>query len=426
MITKPTVTRTQNPLPFEHLEPKRFEDLARQLAYGFRTWRQLEATGRAGSDDGFDARGFEIIPTGQNDPTTDEEDEDELIAVGSTDRLWLVQCKRERAIRPAQMKKHLAAIPAESREGLYGILFVAACDFSLATRDVLRTWSRENGLTECVIWGKGELEDLLFQPKNDGLLFAYFGISLQIRRQKQVTDIRRTIALKRKLKRLGEKSSDSDCPVLLRDISDGRYPYVDEGKTLKSSNSLWLPYSTLGLGIFGLKLLIKEFWAFYDWETECWDIASSINFSIPPEHCNPWYDFQCEENRDDQIFAITAFWRTFPERHRFFMRIVTCLPYSEILEIDDVGDSILNIPTVFCIFSKGRRAVFTDTRIYFRSHDTYPQEYSFDADKHTLVFPDEMRNPEWEADFFGQLGIKRASEHFPVELADSGPMEIPE
>jgi hypothetical protein len=58
----PTVTRTLNPLPFEHLEPKRFEDLARQLAYDFRVWRQLEATGRSGSDYGFDARGFEIVP----------------------------------------------------------------------------------------------------------------------------------------------------------------------------------------------------------------------------------------------------------------------------------------------------------------------------------------------------------------------------
>lgn len=41
----PTTTRTFNPLPLEHLEPKRFEDLVRQLTYEFRPWRQLEATG---------------------------------------------------------------------------------------------------------------------------------------------------------------------------------------------------------------------------------------------------------------------------------------------------------------------------------------------------------------------------------------------
>ncbi len=37
----PTTTRTLNPLPFEHWEPKRFEDLVRQLSYGSRPWRQL-------------------------------------------------------------------------------------------------------------------------------------------------------------------------------------------------------------------------------------------------------------------------------------------------------------------------------------------------------------------------------------------------
>lgn len=53
-------TRTIGPLHFEDLDPKRFEDLVRQLAYEFKPWRRLEATGRSGSDNGFDARGYEI------------------------------------------------------------------------------------------------------------------------------------------------------------------------------------------------------------------------------------------------------------------------------------------------------------------------------------------------------------------------------
>lgn len=47
---KPTTTRTLNPLPFQDLEPHRFEDLVRQLAYDLRRWKSLEATGRGGSD----------------------------------------------------------------------------------------------------------------------------------------------------------------------------------------------------------------------------------------------------------------------------------------------------------------------------------------------------------------------------------------
>ena len=43
-------TKTLNPLHFEDLEPHRFEDLVRQLAYDFRNWRSLEPTGfRPGS-----------------------------------------------------------------------------------------------------------------------------------------------------------------------------------------------------------------------------------------------------------------------------------------------------------------------------------------------------------------------------------------
>jgi hypothetical protein len=49
-----TPTRTLNPLPFNDLEPHRFEDLVQQLAYELRRWRSLEATGRLGSDEDLD------------------------------------------------------------------------------------------------------------------------------------------------------------------------------------------------------------------------------------------------------------------------------------------------------------------------------------------------------------------------------------
>jgi hypothetical protein len=45
MVEKPTPTRTIGPLHFEDLDPHRFEDLVRQLAYHFRSWEALEAIG---------------------------------------------------------------------------------------------------------------------------------------------------------------------------------------------------------------------------------------------------------------------------------------------------------------------------------------------------------------------------------------------
>jgi hypothetical protein len=56
----PATRKTLGPLHLEDLEPHRSEDLVRQLVYDFRVWRMLEATGRSGSDDGFDDRGYEI------------------------------------------------------------------------------------------------------------------------------------------------------------------------------------------------------------------------------------------------------------------------------------------------------------------------------------------------------------------------------
>src|SRR5690349_20988888 len=136
------VSRTINPIHFEDLEPKRFEDLVRQLLYDFRNWRALEPTGRAGSDDGFDARGFEIVADDIERPF-DEGEEVEL-PPERMDRQWLIQCKREKQISPSSLIKHLEKIAEAELTNLYGIVFVAACDFSKKSRDTFRTWCAEH------------------------------------------------------------------------------------------------------------------------------------------------------------------------------------------------------------------------------------------------------------------------------------------
>jgi hypothetical protein len=82
----------------------------RQLAYNFRPWRALEATGRAGGDEGYDARGFEITDTADI-PVIENDGDDETPAQVSDDRLWLVQSKREKTITPAKLKKVSGGYP---------------------------------------------------------------------------------------------------------------------------------------------------------------------------------------------------------------------------------------------------------------------------------------------------------------------------
>jgi hypothetical protein len=229
-----TPTRTIHPLPFKHLEPKRFEDLVRQLIYDFRPWRQLEPTGRAGSDDGFDARGFEIVDFSVTDD--DSDDGDDVTPPPPIDRLWLIQCKREKEIGPTKLVDHLNSITAESFQGLHGLIFAAPCDFSKRAHDEFRAWCADKGIQELYLWGEATIEDFLYQPKNDHLLFAYFGISLQIRRQKASAAIRRTVSLKRKLRRLIPED-DVETPVVLRDITYDRYPNCP-GQSLAESRCL--------------------------------------------------------------------------------------------------------------------------------------------------------------------------------------------
>jgi hypothetical protein len=72
---KPHIARTYAPIHFNALDPHRFEDLVRELIYDFKEWQAIEATGRAGSDDGFDIRAFEKVSHAA--PFTDDDDEDD-------------------------------------------------------------------------------------------------------------------------------------------------------------------------------------------------------------------------------------------------------------------------------------------------------------------------------------------------------------
>jgi hypothetical protein len=61
----------------------------------------------------------------------------------------------------------------------HGVILAAPCDFSKKARDVFSDQLGRRGVREFYLWGKADIEDLLYRPENDHLLYAYFGISLQ-------------------------------------------------------------------------------------------------------------------------------------------------------------------------------------------------------------------------------------------------------
>ncbi|AQT50323.1 hypothetical protein BHQ31_09910 [Burkholderia cenocepacia] len=388
------ITRTIGPLHFEDLDPKRFEDLVRQLAYEFKPWRRLEATGRSGNDDGFDARGYEIlaretqpsVAIGEGEAT----EEESSLKEGIDDRLWLIQCKRERIIGPKALVKYLDDTVLGEDEKLHGLVFTAACDFSKKARDNFAQKCREMELEEWHLWGKAELEDQLFRPENDHLLFAYFGISLTIRRRTQRADLRARLVMKRKANRLLQAHSNAS--LLLRSPSATEYPYTGDLANFEK-NPLWVVWKYRGMSYDGLKFCVRRHFAYLSDDGKSWDAAMAVN-DARSRHEDPWLgDHRNGENRQ----AIYELWSKIPEANQAWFEVVGVVPFEDILEIDELGDEYVQAPHVYATFAPGARGPFkgfiaeVESTGRWDRRSYYPDEKT---DGRIVYFPAEFREPD--------------------------------
>lgn len=341
-------TRTLNPLPFEALEPRRFEDLVRQLAYDFRNWQSLEATGRTGSDDGFDARGWEARPaSGIVEREEDDEESQEPPMVLDSPRKWLIQCKRERRIGPTKIVQYVDDIDPEEAKSLYGIVLAVACDLSKKSRDAFRERCRDLGIAEIHVWSKGEIEDMLFQPKNDSLLFAYFNISLRIRQRTMKTTIRSRIAMKRKVKRL--LGGPFNRRVLIRDPEEERYPFIEPGTPRHDYN--WRMGSYTEDDYDGIRIHVRTFHAYFDPDGIHWDTANAYDERNDIER-DPWFN---EEEWPDLRKEIMEFiGSNLTSETAGKIEVTAILPYDKIVEIDEVGDELCSCPHIYFPFKNKR------------------------------------------------------------------------
>jgi hypothetical protein len=306
--------------------------LIRQLLYDFRQWRDLEATGRSGSDYGFDARAWEIL--GIASPVEIDEDGNPTESDPLIERQWLIQCKREKTIGPAKIINHLDGLPDPVEANIFGLVFVAACDFSITTRDAFYQRARERGFQEVKLWGKAEVEDLLFQPKNDNLLFAYFGVSLQVRRRSIATQVRSIMTIKRKAR----KALHPHGSVVVLDATDDRYPYLDSDETLpRELRGRWKVFEVHGVNARGVLLKYRRHFAFIDKDREGWDYAERMNDAIP--HTDPWRDDDSDyERRWRWRSEDMAIWDALDAESKGWFEMQAVLPFDQIVEIDADGD----------------------------------------------------------------------------------------
>lgn len=367
---------TLNPLHFEDLEPHRFEDLVRQLSYDFRPWRSLEPTGRLGTDDGYDACGFEIVDLQERDEESGEDEEN--FELKGQDRLWQIQCKREKNIAPTKLKKYIEEMIPKGADSPYGVIFVAACDFSKRTRDVFRLELQKKGVQEFYLWGKADMEDMLLLPKNDHLLYAYFGISLVIRRRTVKSQIRNLLATKRKvIKHLGAIDRDSFVQVLIRNANDTIYPYSGDITDFKKK-PYWKMYYFTGHTHDGIRVRTKCYPAYKEinfqrMEIVRWDYTNEMNLAIC--HEDEWHK---EEDYFDNFRRAHEFLDSMPEENRAFLEVEGVIPYDRIVEIDPSGDTIAHCPHVFVEVQNN--SFFDKSLVYLVPRDKSGAKFSISSE----------------------------------------------
>jgi hypothetical protein len=387
MVIKDMTNRILSPLHFEDMEPHRFEDLVRNLLYDFRDWRSIEATGRGGGDDGFDVRAWEKTEYITNRDESSENDDIEGVHP-MEGNLWMIQCKREKQLGPSRVEGIINE-NISSADPPYGYILVAPANFSKKAYDTFRNLLREKGVMEFYLWGKAELEDMLFQPKNDRILFAFMGISLVSKRRSISSEVKFSINNKNKLLRVlnsGENSHNLHQSILLRDIHDESYPHEQDYNDF-ATRPRWKECIAWGFDPRGLLVHVHEYFGYFDPEKNSVDFVESLDLLHRES------DFRHNENEERQKRfklhkKIEDYWEHLPARNQIKLSIDALIPYKNILVIDDKGDIFNNFPHLFLDCSITGDLLENCLTLYFRSAegDREP-EYMGRELKRTTVFP---------------------------------------
>jgi len=378
-MARSSITRTLGPIHFEDLDPRRFEDLVRELAYDFKDWQSIEATGRGGSDDGFDIRAFERL--GNATAESDENDSSEEVSHPMEGRVWMFQCKREKEIGPARVAS-IISDGIDIKIPPYGYVLAAPANFSKASYDKFREELRKRGVMEFYLWGRAALEDMLHLPKNDHILFTFFGISLVSKRRSRATEIRAVVNTKNKLLKLLGMSPHHQA-VLLRDTNDVHYPYKTEYKDFKN-RPRWKEYPVLEMHPLGLVVQVAEYFAFYDPTKKEWDYTDTVN--LVPRQVDDEEREKNHELRDN----VEGFWEFFQKSNQAMFVVNGFVRFDSIAMIDSEGDTLHKFPHIYVDF-QGNRGPFVGFYEHLKISEHHHE--SVKELKRTKKFPATFSSP---------------------------------
>jgi hypothetical protein len=339
---KPSPTKTLNRLPFQDLEPHRFEDLVRNLLYDFKSWKSIEATGRSGSDEGFDVRAWELLSG-----VAGQDEEDEFGPHPMEGHLWKIQCKREKVIGPNKVRQ-IVQDGVSAANPPFGYILVAPTTFSKSSYDVFREELRRKGVMEFHLWGRAELEDMLLLPKHDSILFGFFGISLVTKKRQRSTEIRFSINSKNKLlKALGQTdfSSHFNSPVLLRDSKDSEYPSERNYADFREKPR-WKEYAATEFHPRGLICRVKQHHAYINRRTRQYDFIKEVDLLF--RRSDPLRASGTGETLQDRV---RRYFRYLRKPQKGELTVTGIVAFEEVLVIDEKGDVAYDFPHIFVDFS---------------------------------------------------------------------------
>ncbi len=253
----------------------------------------------------------------------------------------------------------------------------------------------EHRVEEYHLWGKGELEDMLFLPKNDHLLFAYFGISLHVRRRSLRTELQGNLTLKRRLvKLLGSIRELHREPVLIRDPRDDRYPVPD-----RVPGFLDLPpwryweferHQPIDCVMF----VFRKCFGYADWNTGQWDALTDCDVGIPqfPDLCGLPHNWAWNHDREKRQ-DYNRFWtERVPKDNQAWYYELKYIPYRRILAVDELGDLANEGPHLLVEYRNERDPFEERTLKFLRSARPYDnRDIEADPNTHITFFPDDVR-----------------------------------
>jgi len=339
-MIKPKITRTYGPIHFEDLDPHRFEDLIRELIYDYKDWQSIEATGRSGSDSGFDVRAYEKVEVVVHSENENNEEVEEVHPMEGN--LWMIQGKREKQIGPKKIKTILSDIDPKTPP--YGYILTASSNFSKKSYDVFREELRKKGVMEFYLWGKANLEDMLHLPKNDRILFTFFGISLVSKRRARTTEIRSAVSVKNKLFRTVGEGHQFHKSILVRDLKDTNYPYKSKYSDFKK-NPRWKEYIACSHHQLGLVCHGHKYFAYIDTEKKEWDFTKAVDIV----HRKRKDDERQKDSEKRNL--VEDIWDFFPRKNQGYFVVDFLIKYSDIAIIDDKGDIYYDFPHIYADFA---------------------------------------------------------------------------